>query len=128
MEEAKKDFFEETHSLLSDYVDDRILLLKIQTAEKSGKLISAMVRLAVVSLFSFFIILFVSIMGGYFFAELTGSMFYGFSIVAGIYIFLLIIFLTLDKQVFSKRIMNMVIKIFFEKSAGEIELNDGDDE
>lgn len=128
MEETKKDFFEETYGVFTDYVDDRMLLLKIQAAEKSGKLISAIIKMAVVALFIFFILLFVSIMGGYYFAELTGSMFYGFSIVAGIYIFLLLIFLLINKQFLSKRIMNTVIRIFFERSAVETDLNNEEDE
>lgn len=128
MEETKKDFFEETYAVFTEYVDDRMLLLKIQAAEKSGKLIAAIIKMAVVALFIFFILLFVSIMSGYYFAELTGSMFYGFSIVAGIYIFLLLIFLLINKQILSKRIMNTVIRIFFERSAVETDLNNEEDE
>lgn len=128
MEETKKDFFEETYGVFTEYVDDRMLLLKIQAAEKSGKLISAIIKMAVVALFIFFILLFVSIMGGYYFAELTGSMFYGFSIVAGIYIFLLLVFLLINKQFLSKRIMNTAIRIFFERSAVETDLNNQEDE
>ncbi len=123
MEENKEDFLEETYGLFTDYVDDRVLLLKIQAAEKSGKLVSALFRMVVVALFTFFILLFVSIMGGYYFAEVTGSTFYGFSIIAGIYIFLLLLFLFLDKQVFSKRIINLVVRIFFERSAVETDLS-----
>jgi hypothetical protein len=127
MEEKKDDFFEETYGLLTDYVDDRILLLKIQAAEKSGKLMSAFVTMAVVALFTFFILMFISIMGGYYFAEKTGSTFYGFSIIAGIYVVLLMIFLVLDKRIFSKRIVNVVIKIFFERSAVESDLSKEDE-
>lgn len=128
MEETKKDFFEETYGVFTEYVDDRMLLLKIQAAEKSGKLISAIIKMAVVALFIFFILLFVSIMSGYYFAELTGSMFYGFSIVAAIYIFLLLIFLLINQQFLSKRIMNTVIRIFFERSAVETDLTNEEDE
>jgi len=125
--DKKEDFFEETYGLYTSYVDDRILLLKIQAAEKSGKLMSALVTMAVVALFTFFILLFLSIMGGYYFAEITGSMFYGFSIIAGIYVFLLLVFLFLNKRVLSKRIINMVIRIFFERSAVETDLNKEDE-
>src|ERR1044072_9050348 len=119
MEKNKEDFFEDTYSLFTSYVEDRILLLKIQAAEKSGRLFSALVTLAVVALFVFFILFFISMMRGYYFAELTGSTFYGFSIIAGIYILLLLIFLLLNKTIISRRIMNMVIRIFFERSSAE---------
>lgn len=124
MEENKEDFFEETYELFTNYVEDRILLLKIQAAEKSGKLISAIVTLAVIALFVFFILFFISMMGGYYFAELTGSTFYGFSIIAGIYVVLLLVFLLLNKTLISRGIINMVIRIFFEKSHAETDLDD----
>lgn len=127
MEEKKSDFLEETYGMFTDYVDDRLLLLKIQAAEKSGKLLSAVITIAVVALFSFFILLFLSIMGGYYFAEVTGSMFYGFSIIAGIYIVFLLVFLILNKQVLAKRIIDLVIRIFFEKSKVETDLTSEDE-
>lgn len=127
MEENKKEFFEDTYELFTEYVDDRMLLLKIQAAEKSGKLMSAFITMAVVALFTFFILLFASIMGGYYFAEITGSTFYGFSIIAGIYIFLLLAFLLINKKILSRYIIDLVIKIFFEKSAVETDLNNEDE-
>jgi ABC-type glycerol-3-phosphate transport system permease component len=128
MQESNNDFFEDTHALLTNYVDDRLLLLKIKAAEKSGKLVSAVITFLIVAFFIFFILLFISIMGGYYFAEVTGSTFLGFSIIAGIYFVLFLLFLAMRKQLVSKRINNHVIKIFFEKSANEMELNSQDDE
>jgi hypothetical protein len=114
MEDDKKGFLRETYEVFTAYVDDRLLLLKIQAAEKSGKLVAALVTMMVVMLSVFFILFFVSMMGGYYFAELTGSAFYGFSIIAGIHVFLLLLFLLLNKGVFSGRIIDRVIRIFFE--------------
>lgn len=128
MDETKKDFFEDTYGVFTEYVDDRILLLKIQAAEKSGKVVALTIKMAVLALFAFFILLFLSMMGGYYFAELTGSMFYGFCIIAGIYVVLLLIFLVVYKNVLSKRLIDGVIKIFFEKSSTEAALMNEDDE
>jgi hypothetical protein len=127
VEPEDKDFFEETYTLLTNYVDDRLLLLKIRAAEKSGKLAAIIVKLAVTLFFIFFIFLFVSIMGGYYFSEITGSQFYGFGIIAGIYVFLFLMFLLFRKQI-SRQVMNTVIHVFFERSAGEINSNDDYDE
>ncbi len=128
MEDKETDFFGDTHTLLTDYVDDRMLLLKIQAAEKSGKLISTLVTMAVVAIFCFMILVFLSLMGGYYFAELTGSKVIGFGIIAASYVFVLLVFLLLNRSVVSKRINNMVIRIFFEQSASEAELNDFDND
>ena len=67
-------------------------------------------------------------MGGYYFAELTGSKVAGFGIIAAIYVFVLLVFLVLNRSVFSKRINNLVIRIFFERSPSETDLNDFDND
>ena len=128
MQDQEKDFFEETHAIFTNYVDDRLLLIKIRTAKKSGRLISVLVSILIASFFFFFLSLFLSIMAGFYFAQLVGSNVVGFSIVAGIYAFLLLLFLALRKQIVFKPITNLIIKIFFEKSLNEMELNTQDDE
>ncbi len=126
MKEENKDFFEDTHGLITAYVEDRILLTKIRMAKKSGQLISSAASFLVTLVLLFFILLFVGLMGGYYFAEKLGSLFYGFSIVAGIYFVLLCVFLILNKFVFSKRIINSTIKLFFDNTDQDLE--DEDDE
>jgi len=116
MQNENENYFEETYELLKKYSDDRILLLKIQAAQKTGKLISKLVFISISALLLFFLLFFVSIMLGYFFADLTGSLFYGFSIVAGMYLLLFLLFLLLFKNVISKRIMDMIALIFFENN------------
>lgn len=128
MEPAKSDFFEDTYKLLTDYVDDRVLLLKIQAAEKTGKLAAALIKLMVVALIFFFIVLFFSVVGALYFSELLGSYLYGFGAMLAIYIGLLLIYLLLNKYFFSKRIMNSVIQVFFTPSQVEQDLNQEDDE
>ena len=116
MQNENENYFEETYELLKKYSDDRILLLKIQAAQKTGKLISKLVFISISALLLFFLLFFVSIMLGYFFADLTGSLFYGFSIVAGMYLLLFLLFLLLFKNVISKKIMDMIALIFFENN------------
>jgi hypothetical protein len=60
MEEQKPGFFEETQELVEDYVSNRLQLLKLQTAEKSAKLISLLLTVLVMALLAFFILLFLS--------------------------------------------------------------------
>lgn len=121
MPEEKQHFFEETQDLVEDYVRNRLQLFKLQTAEKSAKLVSLVFAGVVIGLLSFFILLFVSIMAGYYFSEKTGSQFYGFGIVAAFYILLLIVVIYLRKKFLDKYISDTVIKIFFDS-------NDDDDD
>lgn len=118
MPEKEEDYFDRTYDVIKNYSEDRILLLKIQAAKKTGKLISKLIFIAVSAMLLFFLLLFVSMMMGYYFAGLTGSLFAGFSIVAGIYFVLFILFVVLFRNFISVRIMDMVTNIFFENNEG----------
>lgn len=128
MEERKEDFFGDTQKLLTSYVDDRILLLKIQAAEKTGKFASTMINVLVIALIFFFVILFFSVVGALYFSEILGSYLRGFGVMLAIYVGVLIIYLILSKLFISKKIMNSAIKIFFDPSKAEQELNDEDND
>lgn len=117
MQDQNEDYFEKTSDLIKNYTDDRILLLKIQAAKKTGKIFSKLIFSIVSVMLVFLFLLFVSMMGGYYFADLSGSLYKGFSIVAGIYLLLFILFILLFKSYFSVRIMDSITKIFFEKNS-----------
>ncbi len=125
MEEESKNYFDETYELVKEYADERLLLLKIQTAKKTSRLISKLVLIFISAMLFFFLLLFISIMLGYFFAEKTESMFYGFGIVAGIYLLLFVLFILLFRTIISGKIMNMITEIFFENNN---QYNGSDDE
>ena len=117
----QKNFFEESKDAIKRYLQDRLLLLKLQLTEKIAKLISVMFACLMIAVLIFFIILFLSIMAGFYFASLTGSNFWGFGIVAAFYLILLIIIIILRKKVLQKSIINMIIAIMFEKTKEEHE-------
>jgi len=117
----QKNFFEESKDAIKRYLQDKLLLLKLQLTEKIAKLISVMFACLMIAVFIFFIILFLSIMAGFYFASLTGSNFWGFGIVAAFYLILLIIIIILRKKVLQKSIINMIIAVMFEKTKEEHE-------
>jgi len=117
----QKKFFEESKDAIKRYLQDRLLLLKLQLTEKIAKLISVMFACLMIAVLIFFIILFLSIMAGFYFASLTGSNFWGFGIVAAFYLILLIIIIILRKKVLQKSIINMIIAVMFEKTKEEHE-------
>jgi len=117
----QKKFFEESTDAIKRYLQDRLLLLKLQLTEKIAKLISVMFACLMIAVLIFFIILFLSIMAGFYFASLTGSNFWGFGIVAAFYLILLIIIIILRKKVLQKSIINMIIAVMFEKTKEEHE-------
>ncbi len=109
-------FFGESKKKVQEYIQQRLLLFKLQSIEKMSMLISVLFSVIVIMLFGFFIVLFISIMAGYYFASLTGSLYAGFGIVAGFYILLLTAILFLKKKVLDKFIVKSLMDIFFDKT------------
>ena len=114
-EEPVDDFFTSSGKQLEQYVQDRILLLKLQATEKTARLVALLFFVLLVALLLFFILLFVSFMAGNYFSGITGSIYSGYAIVAGFYIFLLIMVILCRKWI-SKKVINRVIRIFFGKN------------
>jgi hypothetical protein len=118
MEEKKgrnDHFFAETEELVETYIKDRLLLIRIDAAEKGAKLAAHFVTGMVLGLLFFFILLFVSIMAGYYFSELTGSQFYGFGIIAGFYVLLFVVLLAIRKRYIFPFLINLVIGTIFDQ-------------
>ncbi|MCE3280425.1 MAG: hypothetical protein K0S44_2616 [Bacteroidetes bacterium] len=110
-----EDYFEQTSNLIKNYTEDRILLLKIQAAKKTGKIFSKLIFVMISVMLIFLLLLFISMMAGYYFADLSGSLYKGFSVVAGIYLTVLILFVILFRSYFSVKIMDAITQVFFEK-------------
>lgn len=119
MEERKERFFAETEELIERYIKDRLLLIRIDAAEKGAKLAAHFVTGMLLAVLFFFIIMFLSIMAGYYFSELTGSQFYGFSIIAGFYVLVFLILLAIRKRYIFPFLINLVIKTVFDQNNDE---------
>ena len=119
MEQEEPTFFEESRQHLEGYLQDRLLLLKLQTAEKTARVAGLLFTGIVLALLSFFVLLFLSIMGGYFFASLTGSQYIGFGIIAVSYLLLLVLVVIYRKVLIERWVGNTIVKIFFEKDKEE---------
>lgn len=121
MESNQENYFDETYELVKKYTDDRLLLIKIQSAKKTATLTSKVIYIFIVSILLFFAMMFVGFMLAYYFAEKLHSNFYGFSVVAGMYVGILLLFMILYKVYFSDKIKNMVTKVFFENDSNDID-------
>lgn len=113
MENEKITYFEEVQQLGSKYIEDRLLLIKLQAAEKAAKLSSSLVKAVVAGVLIFFILLILSFLAGYGLSIITGSLLYGFGILAGIYIILLMVFLYAYRKSLNKYIADKVVETFF---------------
>ena len=112
MEAQEEDYFSESKRSLEQYVRDRIWLLKLQAGEKIGQVVSRLIILMVLGALAFFTILFLSVMLGMYLSEITGSLFIGFGIVAGLYLLLFFV-LILARKWFQKKLLDMIIRVLF---------------
>jgi uncharacterized membrane protein YdjX (TVP38/TMEM64 family) len=114
-DEATNNYFTESRIALEQYVKDRILLLKLQASEKIARLVALLFTVFLLALLGFFVVLFLSMMAGFYLAAVTGSFFAGFGIIAGFYLVLFLV-LYFNRQSFSRMIIDKAIMIFFDKT------------
>lgn len=109
-------FFSELKEAVEANVEARLTLLQLDATEKAARLLSAlMVGLLAGGLF-FLVLIFVSFMAGYMFAQFTGSLFIGFSIVAGFYALLFLLLLLLRKKI-TAFLADALVEIIFNQTA-----------
>ncbi|HVX49530.1 MAG TPA: phage holin family protein [Chitinophagaceae bacterium] len=111
--ENEENFFAASGRKVEEYVKDRILLLKLEITEKASRLMASMVTGLLLVFFAFLIMLFLSIVGAYLLGELLGHLYLGFIIVTGIHLILLLLLLRFGKHFIEKRVMALVVEVFF---------------
>jgi len=119
MTEEKKPFFEETQDLLERYLSNRVQLVKLQLAEKSARVTTLLAAGLIIAFLGFFVLLFSSIMLGFYFSEILHSQFFGFGIVAGIYFLLLLLVVIFRKPLLDQFIFRKIVAILFDTDEDE---------
>jgi hypothetical protein len=119
MTEEKKPFFEETQDLLERYLSNRVQLVKLQLAEKSARVTTLLAAGLIIAFLGFFVLLFTSIMLGFYFAEKLHSQFFGFGIVAGLYLLLLLLVVIFRKPLLDQLIFRKIVAILFDTDEDE---------
>ncbi|MDB5249898.1 MAG: hypothetical protein JWQ40_4292 [Segetibacter sp.] len=110
----KEGFFVQTKELLQEYVEDRLLLIKLQLTEKAAKA-SAVIFIAVlVGFLSLILFMILSFIAGYYLSKAVDSYPGGFAILAGIYILLILLLVYLDKRFIGKKVSDTVVKFSFD--------------
>jgi Protein of unknown function (DUF1469). len=109
-----EDFFAEIKQKIEAYINDRVLLFKLQSTKKVSKLISGLLVGLIVFFLLIFVLLFLSIAAGFYFSTLTHSAFYGFGIVAVIYLLLFFVIIKFRKPLIERPIVALIIKLLFD--------------
>lgn len=119
MVEQKENFFTETKESVKQYINDRILLIKLQAIKKVSSLGGSIVSAVLMLIVGLFLLVFVSITLGFFLSSLLHNYTAGFGIVAGIYLILFIIILTAGKKIVGNKITESIIQNSFKKKDGK---------
>jgi hypothetical protein len=110
----KDGFFVQVKEMVEDYVDDRVLLLKLQATEKAAKASSTLFIGAVVAFISLILFMIISFIAGYYLSQAVNSYPGGFAILGAIYVLLIFVLLYLHKKVTGKMIIDSIIKFSFD--------------
>lgn len=108
MEKNSGEIFRELKKDLSAYVELKLELLKLNTYERTGKVIAVLSYGVILLFLVFFAILFIFLALGFFLGELFGSVSSGFGVVAVLYL-LLIGLIVMNKDRISNKVLNVVI-------------------
>ncbi len=111
---------EELKILLTDYLEARLSLFKLEAFEKIAKVTAALFSSVVVALLGFFLLFFFSISAGIYLGEVLGSNALGFLVVTGVYLLLFALVLFAKKDFLEKFIIERII--------GELMRKEGEDE
>ena len=108
-------FLSDLKQVVTEYLEAKIQLVKISSFEKIAKVTATLFSSIVIALTVFFLLLFLSISGGFLFGKLLDSNSLGFLIVVGIYFILLVLIIVFKKNMLEKYISDKVIEQLFEK-------------
>lgn len=108
MEKNSEKIFHELKDDVSAYVELKLELLKLNTYERTGKVIAVLSYGLILLFLAFFAILFIFLALGFFLGDVFGSVGVGFAIVAILYI-LLIGIIIMNKNRISMKVLNEVI-------------------
>jgi hypothetical protein len=100
---------------IQEYLEVRMDMIRLHTAENISRIFSSAVNTAIIGYLLFFILLFLSLSAGYFFASVLNSNVLGFFCVAGFYLLILVIFIIFRKQLIERPIIKAVMKLMFPK-------------
>lgn len=119
----KESFFVHVKEMIEEYVDDRLLLLKMQATEKAAKSASVAFITVIVLFLSLLLFMIISFIAGYYLSVWVGNYPAGFGILGGIYVLLIFVMLIVHRKYTAKMVADKVVKFSFEsKEAFEHEV------
>jgi hypothetical protein len=109
MESQSPSFFTQYKERIEQYVQNRLRLIQLQLTQKVAEVSSSLAWWLLMGMVVFFLMMSLSIMLGYYFAQLTGSVPLGFACLTAIYLVMLLLLLAFRKPI-RKKVKDSVIQ------------------
>ena len=109
MESKSPSFFTQYKERIEQYVQNRLRLIQLQLTQKLAEVSSSLAWWLLMGMVVFFLMMSLSIMLGYYFAQLTGSVPLGFACLSGIYLVMVLLLLAFRKPI-RKKVKDSVIQ------------------
>jgi uncharacterized membrane protein YdjX (TVP38/TMEM64 family) len=107
--ESDSSFFTQYKERIEQYVQNRLRLIQLQITQKVAEVSSSITWWLLTAMVVFFLMISLSIMLGYYFAQLTGSVPLGFACLSGIYLVMLLLLFAFRKSI-RKKVKDSVIQ------------------
>ena len=104
---------------LKDYLSTSISVVKLKAADKTSKIAANLIAGVIVFFFFLFFIIFASVGFVYLLARWTGEMFWGFFIIANVYLLLSILVWRTRERWVRIPILKGILKQLFKENADE---------
>jgi uncharacterized membrane protein YdjX (TVP38/TMEM64 family) len=109
MESQSSSFFTQYKERIEQYVQNRLRLIQLQLTQKVAEVSSSLIWWLLMAMVVFFLMMSFSIMLGYYFAQLTGSVPLGFACLTGIYLVMVLLLVAFRKSI-QKKVKDSVIQ------------------
>ena len=122
--QERDDVYKSLVNNAKDYVDLQFQLLRLNIVEKTSQILSLLIviiagTILLTAAFVYFSMMFVLWM-----KTVTGSLTYGFLIIAAFFLLLFILFILLRKKIIINPIIKAMSSILFKDSEAEMEVDD----
>jgi uncharacterized membrane protein YqjE len=107
--------YQQWKNQLTDYVNTRIDLFKLEAAENMARFFASFVTKSVILYFCLLALIFLSFALAYFLGDSLGSTSLGFLLTGCFYIILVFVFYALRESIVEKPVLKSVLRMFFNR-------------
>ena len=109
-------YFQDTVKRVKQYIDQRILLLRLQATEKVSRIAATIITTVLLSVIGIFLLIFLSITAALWLGEILNSNAAGFGIVTLFYLLVFLFVMFVLKKMLQNTFINKLIQLFHKKN------------